>query len=293
MFRGFDYVRPTDISGAIDALSTHEDSEILAGGTDLLLRLRETSGPDKLLVDIKRCEGLRGIEERQAGLFIGPLTTIRELVESALIRERYRCLWDAASVFGCHEIRNRATIGGNIVHASPGAESGTPLFVFEASVELTGPSGKRTLPVLEFWQGAGKVQMQRGEVLTGILLPEFSGPIESRYRRISRTKGMDLAALGVSVLVTSPDNPSQREIRIAMAAVEQVPYRNREVESLLSHRVLDGRIIAEAKVMMAESIHPRDTSIRANPSYKRAMVGNLTEQILGELELIEEGAAEK
>jgi CO/xanthine dehydrogenase FAD-binding subunit len=141
--------------------------------------------------------------------------------------------------------------------------------------------------IQEFWTGAGKVALERGEILTGVRLPRYERKMVSRYQRISRTKGMDLAALGVTVAVISPDNPAKREVRVAMAAVERTPYRNAEVESLLSGRVLDDQVVASAKKLMAISIHPRDTSIRAKPFYKRAMVGTLAERILDELSLVE------
>lgn len=286
MFRRFDYVRVSKTSEAIGILASKPQARVLAGGTDLLLRMRDQAAPGTVLVDLKGCSHLRGIETRTGGLFIGALTTINEILENREVRERFRALWDAASVFGCYEIRNRATIGGNVVHASPGAESGTPLFVFEASVEIEGPSGVRSLPVREFWRDAGKVGLEPGEIVTGFLLPGQPHDIVSRYRRISRTKGMDLASLGVSVAVLEPGDPARREVRVAMAAVERVPYRSAEVEYLLSRTPLDEDIVAEARGLMASSIHPRDTSIRAKPEYKRAMVGRLTEDILVELGLI-------
>lgn len=286
MFRQFDYVRPESLSEAVEILASNPNAQPLAGGTDLLLELRERTTADRLLVDIKHCSALAGIERRGEHFFIGALTTIQELAESEELRSHYRALWDAAKVFGCYEIRNRATIGGNIVHASPGAESGTPLFAFDARVELAGPGGTRSLPVGEFWKDAGRVSLEPGEVLKGILLPVFEVPVESRYRRISRTKGMDLAALGVSVVVLSPHDPPEREIRVAMAAVERTPYRNREVEASLSHRLLDAAVLDSAKKLMAESIHPRESSLRAKPPYKRAMVGSLTERIIDELSLL-------
>lgn len=283
MFRRFDYVRVSKLAEAIGILASNEEAQVLAGGTDLLLRLRDEATPGKLLVDIKRCSGMHGIEVREGGLFVGALTTIREIHESAEIRADYRALWDAAAVFGCQEIRNRATIGGNVVHASPGAECGTPLFAYEAGVEITGSSGTRIVPIAEFWYDAGRVRLEQGEIVSGFLLPKEPRPMESRYLRISRTKGMDLAALGVTVAVISPEDPEAREVRVAMAAVERVPFRSRETETLLSRGPIDDRLIARAKELMAAGIHPRATSIRATPDYKRAMVGTLTERILVEL----------
>lgn len=286
MFRRFDYVRPSSLEESIGVLSANSEAQVLAGGTDLLLRLRESAAPGTVLVDLKGCADLSGIEDREDGLHIGSLTTITEILENRVVRERYRALWDAAAVFGCYEIRNRATIGGNVVHASPGAETGTPLFVFEARVEISGPGGTRSAEIGDFWYDTGKVRLDRGEIVSGFLLPPRQEETESRYLRVSRTKGMDLASLGVTVAVLAPRDPKRREVRVAMAAVERVPYRSREVESLLSRRPLDEQVVAEAKELMASTIHPRDTSLRAAPAYKRAMVGTLAEHILDELGLI-------
>jgi len=283
MFRRFEYVSPLNLQEAIQTLTKHEQAVVFAGGTDLLPGLRLKSGSKKLLVDIKRCPELKGVKEEQDHLSIGALTTIREIQQNQLIKEKYRALWDAANVFGCLEIRNRATVGGNIVHASPGAESGTPLFAFEAEVEITGLQERRVVPIREFWLDAGKVDLGSGEIVSRILLPKHEREVDSRYARVSRVKGMDLAALGITVVVIDPGSPDTREIRVALSAVERTPYRNSEAEAILSHRELDDSIIAFAKERLIESIHPRETSLRAGPEYKRAMVGNLLERLLKEM----------
>lgn len=288
MFKRFRYSRPETLEEAFELLLNNEDTRILAGGTDLLLDLREESSPDRLVIDIKKIKELQGIEEGEKYVAIGALTTIRSIQQSDLIKEKYTALWNAASSFGCLEIRNRATIGGNIVHASPGAETGTPLFAFEAEVEVFGPNGKRRLPITEFWQDVGRVDLKKGEILGRILLPKYENML-SCYHRLSRVKGMDLAILGVTVAVLNPDNTSEREVRVAMGAVARTPYRNQEVEEMLSHTVIDKELMQAVKVKLAESIAPRASSLRAKPPYKKAMVGNLTEKCLQELGILKEG----
>jgi len=280
MLNSFDYLCPKNTEEAIQLLLDNQGSQILAGGTDLLLELREKSAPDKVLIDIKKCTDLQGIEEQDDFLSIGALTTIREIQQCKIIKEEYKALRDGADVFGCLEIRNRATIGGNIVHASPGAEYGTPLFAFKARVEITGPNGSIVMPIDRFWFDLGRVELKKGEILKRILLPRIDAQVLSGYLRLSRVKGMDLASLGVSVVVINHGQPDKREIRVAMAAVKRTPYRNREVEELLSFKEIDLNLIERAKQKLAASIAPRESSLRAKPGYKKAMVGTIMEKIL-------------
>ncbi|MEC9487863.1 MAG: FAD binding domain-containing protein [Halanaerobium sp.] len=289
MFKKFQYFRPETFAEAFALLTGNEDVQVLAGGTDLLLNLREESTPDKVVVDIKKLPGLSGIEEREDYFAVGALTTIRELQLSQVIKEEYTALWNAATEFGCLEIRNRATLGGNIVHASPGAESGTPLFAYEAEVEVVGPEGSRRLSIADFWQDVGRVDLRKGEILARILLPRYQA-MKSSYHRLSRVKGMDLAILGATVVAVNPDQPADREIRVALGAVARTPYRNQEVEEMLSHRKLDQATMEKAKKKLSASIAPRASSLRAKPPYKKAMVGALTEKCLQDLSLLEGGA---
>ncbi len=286
MLNSFDYLCPKNTQEAIQLLLDNQGGEILAGGTDLLPELKDKSTTDKVLIDIKKCSDLQGIEKQDDFLSIGALTTIREIRLSNIIKEKYKALRDAADVFGCLEIRNRATIGGNIVHASPGAEYGTPLFCFEAQVEIAGPNGSRVMPIDSFWFDLGRVELKKGEILKRILLPKIDSQVPSGYLRLSRVKGMDLASLGVSVVVINPGQADKREIRVAMAAVQRTPYRNSAVEELLSFKGIDSNLIEKAKQMLAASIAPRESSLRAKPAYKKAMVGVLMEKILKNLHIL-------
>ncbi len=285
MFKKFDYKNPDSLDEAIDLLQNNEEAEILAGGTDLLLKLREETTSNKLLIDIKGIEQLKGIKETENYIKIGALTTINKIEDSNLIKNHFTALWKAACEFGCLEIRNKATIGGNVVHASPGAESGTPLFAVEARVELIGPEGKKTMPINEFWQDVGTVNFAEGEILSHILIPKNNNRI-SRYKRISRVHGMDLAVVGVSVVVNNPEKIEEREISIALGAVARTPYRNQEVEKILSGNRIDENSMKKIKVKISENISPRSSSLRASPEYKKEMVGNLIEKCLQEMGIL-------
>jgi CO/xanthine dehydrogenase FAD-binding subunit len=282
MFNKMEYTAPVKLGEALSFLAEHPDARVLAGGTDLLVKLREKNSRNTILVDIKRCsDDVRGIAEREDGsVWIGALTTVREIQESELLRTRYPAFTDAADLFGCLELRYRATIGGNVAHASPGAEYGTPLFAADARVEIAGPEGRRELPVAEFWLDVGTTALERGEIISGFILPPLKGETLFQYRRISRTKGMDLAAMGITVAAEEPSRPEQRVIRIALGAVARTPLRMSAAEQALSGREITAELLEQVKREMADSLSPRATSLRAGPEYKKAMAGILTERIL-------------
>lgn len=287
MYRKLEYTAPHSMDEALAFLSDHAEARVLAGGTDLLVKLREEMPPGTLLVDIKRCgEALRGIEERSDGsVFVGALSSVREIQESELLRGRYPAMTDAADLFGCLELRYRATIGGNVAHASPGAEFGTPLFAYEALVEIAGREGRRRVPVAEFWQDVGRTALQKGELIAGFVMPALSGECRSRYRRISRTKGMDLAAMGLTVVVCEPRDPGRRRLRIALGAVARTPLRMQAAEEALSGTEIDGALLERVRREMAAELEPRASSLRAGPEYKKAMAGELLERSLRDLEV--------
>ena len=173
MISPFEYHRPKDLPQALEYLRQMPGALPLAGGTDLMVKMRRGKLRPPALVDIKDLEACRGIAREAGHLSIGALTDFQELLESDLVRDRFEVLHQAARVMGCYEIRRRATLGGNVVNASPGAESGSPLAVLEARVELAGPDGRRQLPVTEFWQGPGRTALAPGELLVRILIPEL------------------------------------------------------------------------------------------------------------------------
>lgn len=290
MLRPFDYVRPADVPGALAAL--REPGAVpLAGGTDLLPGIRQGRVSPRLLVDLKGLSPLRGVRELPDGsVWVGSLTTMRELAESTLVRGRYGALADAAAAMGCYEIRVRATLGGNVCNASPGAETVPPLVVLGARAVLSATGGRRELLVEEFIQGPGRTALRPGEILEGFLLPPLPPGSCSTYLRCGRIKGMDLASLGVAVLavatgvpgaVHAGETPSaweaghRYEFRVAAGAVAPAVRRVSAVEEVLNRGPLSFASVEEAKAAFARVISPRATSIRASPEYKRYMAGVL------------------
>jgi len=255
---------------ALQSLST-EGSYPLAGGTDLLVQIRSGKLNPRVLVDLKGLAVLQGIAEEGDYIRIGPLATINRLLDSSLLKP-YTALLEGAGLLGCHEIRHRATVGGNLCNASPSGDVLIPLLLFDPILVLQGPGGgKREIPMEQFYSGPGKTILAGGELLTAVLLPR-PDRCKSLYRRKSRIKGMDLSSIsmGLSMQVSPSGNFS---FGIVFGAVTARPVRMREAEKILSGKPLSSGLIAEAVQAVQDAISPRAYSLRGAPDYKRAMVG--------------------
>lgn len=278
----FAYTRPRTRSEVSRLLASEPEAHLLAGGTDLLVEMRNREIRAGTLVDLKGLPELRRIERQGETLEIGALATVSDLLDDPTVNERLPILAQASRVFACREIRHRATIGGNIAHASPGAEFGTPLVVLDAAAVVEGSAGQRVVPIEQFFVGPGRSCLERGkgEWLTALRVPIPRVPTAMTYRRYARVKGMDLACAAISVLVKEPREVSRREVRIALGAVAPVPALRREAGELLSGCAWSAELVARARAAMLAGIEPRRSSIRSTPEYKRHILGVYLEDIL-------------
>lgn len=272
MLHPFDYFSPKSLGEAFHKLKHAEDSVILAGGTDLVVNLRSGKLKTKAVIDLKQLPGLREITKTAEGVEIGALVTMNELARSPLLAGPYALLAHAASIMGCFEIRNRATIGGNIINASPGAETLCPLTVLEARVILKNEQEGRIVPLADFLKGPNQTDIHRGEILTKIVLPQLSPDTKGVYMRRQRTRGMDLASVNCALLALHPGNPAAREIRMAFGTVAPVPLRLPELEASLRGKKLDDNTVKLLADQIKARIQPRATSLRATPEYKKIMI---------------------
>jgi CO/xanthine dehydrogenase FAD-binding subunit len=278
----FAYCRPKTAAEVSSLVANEPDAHLLAGGTDLIVEMRNREIRGGTLVDLKGLAELRRIERRGDTLEIGGLTTVSDLLADPHVNEHFQVLVDASRVFACHEIRFRATIGGNIAHASPGAEFGTPLVVLDAEVLVEGVAGQRVVPIEQFYLGPGRSCLDRskGEWLAGFRVPIPKVPTASGYRRYSRVRGMDLACAALSVLVKEPAAVNSREVRLALGAVAPVPALRKEAGALLTGRAWTADVVARAKEAMLAGIEPRRSSIRSTPEYKKHILGVYLEDAL-------------
>ncbi|HEU0235814.1 MAG TPA: FAD binding domain-containing protein, partial [Candidatus Limnocylindrales bacterium] len=195
--RAFTYERPTRLDDAVALLAAHgPDARLLAGGTDLIIRLRDGTIRPRVVVDVKRIAELDGdIREADGGLRIGALAVMTTIAADARIRRDYEALAEAAAVVGSIQIRNRATLAGNVCNASPAADTAPSLLVYGARVVVTGPAGVRSVPLDEVFVRSGVTTLAAGEIVTAIELPRPSTRGRSVHLRRTRRRGHDLASV--------------------------------------------------------------------------------------------------
>lgn len=280
MLHPFSYVAPRDKAELLRLLE-REGSEIrlLAGGTDLLVELRLAKTPPNCLVDTKKLAELAGIHWNDAeGLSIGARVSCRELLASELVRDRFPLLIDAAGRLGSPQLRNRATVVGNLCTASPCADMGTALLALGAHVELESHRGVRRLPLREFFVGVKKTAIAPDELVTRAIVAPHVAFAKGGMEKLKRIQGHDLALASVAVARTAT------ELRIAIGACAPTPVA-------LPVLAADASVESVAKAAQ-EAISPID-DVRASADYRRFMVGVYVKRLLGRLTVHPSQAARK
>jgi len=277
----FQYLEPRSVSEAVAALAEWgERARPLAGGTDLLVQMEGGRHSPEALVYLGRVPELRSISSASdGGLRIGAGATHRQVENHARVREQYPALHQGAREVGSVQIRNLATLAGNVCNAAPSADTSPALLAYDAEVEIVGPAGARRESLEAFWRGPGRTSLAPGELVTALLLPPAPPGRRSWYRKLAVRKAMDLAMVGVCVtLVPTPAGP--RSVRIALGAVAPVVLRARDAEALVER---DGwGAAAAAGDLAAQAASPIDDQ-RASAAYRREMVRGLTARALREL----------
>jgi CO/xanthine dehydrogenase FAD-binding subunit len=286
--KNFDYIKVKDLDEATKVLSQHgENAQVLAGGTDVLVKLKERSIAPEILVDIKGIQVLSGIEYQDfKGMIVGPLTTIREIETSPVVREHLPVLAHAAHLLGSVQVRYRATIGGNLCNALPSADTGPYLIAMGAEAEVSGPGGKRKILVEDIFAASGENSLQPAEVMTAIEIPPWSRFTGGAYIKHAIKNAVDVAIVNVGVMVvTDPQKKILQEARLALGAVGPRPIRPKEAEEFLKGKPVEEGVIAKAAKMASLAARPRTM-----PEYKTEMVFVLTKRALREaLERIPKG----
>src|SRR3990170_4261301 len=267
--QSFSYVRPTTVEEAIALLEEHgEGARLLAGGTDLVIELRNRWRKPKIVVDLKRIEELRpSIRQEDARLVITAGTVMADLAADERVRKHFPALVEAADVVGSIQIRNRATLAGNICNGSPAADTAPPLLVYDAAVVVVGPGGTRRVPVDDFIVDSGRVALGRGELVAAIDLPVPARPVGSAFVRLTRRRGTDLASITLACAVDG-------------AGLTRLAYGSVGPRALLfvdaSGTLADPGAPDEAKRailgQMFAAARPSPRSVRASPEYRRAML---------------------
>ena len=269
----FEYVKPTSIEEAIAVLAEHGAGAcVLAGGTDVVPQLRDGLTAPDVVVDIKGIDGLSEIGAAGGRLFLGPLVTFTDLIESQLVREGFPLLYEMALTVASRGIRNRATVVGNICSAVPSCDAGPVLLVHSAQVLVLGPAGERTVGIDEWFTGPKRTELAPEELVVGLELPAPARPFGGSYVKLGRYRGEDLAQASVAVLV-DPDY----EYRIAFGAVGPTPSRARKLEAAMRRREPSDEAFEAARKLIPRETSPI-TDVRATAEYRAHMLGVMFER---------------
>lgn len=277
-----EYFEPKSIGDALTVLSKHgAAAKVIAGGTDVMVDIKFKEEPGAL-VNIKKIPSLSGIAESGGAIRIGALTTIREIETSALIREKLPVLWEAAHQFASLQIRDTATIGGNICRASPSGETLSPLLVLDAKAVMAFSSGEQTEPFSSFFTGPGKSIVGDKGLLTEIEIPIPAAGSQGVYLKHAVRGAMDIAMVGVAVMIT-PDAGKNNlaDVRIGLGAVAPTPLRAPKTEALLKGKPLTAALLKDAGVMAASEASPISDQ-RSSAENRRWIVEALTKRGLAQ-----------
>ncbi|MDY7035279.1 MAG: xanthine dehydrogenase family protein subunit M [Thermodesulfobacteriota bacterium] len=273
----FEYFSCRTIQEACSLLSIHQrEARLLAGGTDLLIKMKHKKMMPGILIDIKRVPDLSYIHhDEQEGLRIGALTTIQSIKNSPLIKKRFSVLNQAASVLGTRHVRNIATLGGNLSNSSPAAECAPALLALDAMTRITGPQGERTIALKHFLKGPDRNALDGDVILTEILVPDIPDKTKGIYIKHS-TRRIDVAIVGVAVIIIL-EGEVCRDIRIALGAVGPTPFRSIKAEDIIKGKKLsEKRLNNAARVASEESFPIND--IRGQADYRKEMVETLVRE---------------
>lgn len=256
------------------------EAKIIAGGTDLLPQMRQKELQVKALVDITHVPGLDEIRSEDSLIRIGTAVTHSQIIKSLSIREKAFCLWEAVSQIGSPQIRNIATLGGNICNASPAADAVPALLVLEAVGHVATKQGERRVPLESFFTGPGQTVLGPCEILKGISIPEPFPHASTIYLKLGRRKGMDLALVSVAALLqVDPLTRICHSARISLGSVAPTPIRARKTEALLIGNPLSENLIREASAVAQRECEPI-SDVRGSAEYRREMVKVLVERAI-------------
>jgi aerobic carbon-monoxide dehydrogenase medium subunit len=278
----FDYLEPHTLKQAISLLQRHGDqARIVAGSTDFLVRWRQGSWRPQYVVNIQHIPGLNRISySPRNGLRLGALVTVQTLETHPVVREKYPALATGATSFAGVQVRNLATVGGNICNASPAGDTLPALLAFDAQCRSVGPDGERWVSLDQFFVGPGRTALQPGEILTELQLPPPLPNFGSLYIKHSPRGAMDIAAIGVASAVSLEDGGRVcRDVKIALGAVAPTPIRAYSAEDMLRGQTITPGLIEAAAQEAQNRATPID-DVRATAMYRKTIVGVLAQRTL-------------
>lgn len=272
------------VAHATELLLAHPEAKVIAGGSDVLIQMREGRLAGATLVSIYGLDELRGVTmEADGTIRIGSLTSFSHITKSPIIEKHIRVLGEAVDMVGGPQIRNIGTIGGNTCNGVTSADSASTLVAYDAIVELTGAEGKRLVPIREFYIKAGKVDLRPGEIETAILIPRESYEgCKGHYIKYAMRNAMDIATCGCSANVKlSADKKTIERARLAYGVAGPVPMRAPSAEAAANGKPISAETVEAFAKAALDDVNPR-TSWRATKEFRLHLVEELARRALSE-----------
>jgi xanthine dehydrogenase FAD-binding subunit len=259
------------VEEAVKLRTEHPEAQIIAGGSDVLIQMREGKRAGKELISIYMIDEMRGVKlDEEEAIRIGSLTSFSHITKDPIIQEYINVLGEAVDMVGGPQIRNIATIGGNTCNGVTSADSASTLFAWDAVIELTGPEGIRRIPISDFYIKAGTVDIREGELQTAVIIPKNSYEgYKGHYIKYANRNAMDIATTGCSVNVKlSEDKKTVEDIRIAFGVAGPIPMRTKSAERLAKGQPVSKELAEAFGKEILEDINPRD-SWRASKDFRK------------------------
>ena len=275
----YEYFKPESLEEVWNLCKKFPGSRYIAGGTDLMVQIKNRQIKPKSLISLRSIPELQGIRIKER-ISIGSMTTITDIIDHQELGNVFPVLIQAAKKIGSTQIRNVGTIGGNLCNCSPCADTALPLLVHDARVILKSPEGSREIFLYEFFLGPGESCLNTNEILKEIILEKPSPNERALFLKKGRVK-MDLAIASIAVLVKGDGN-FLKKVKIAAGSVAPVPLRLKEAEKILENKTITEEILAVAIESVKKSVSPI-TDIRSTESYRREIIGVYVKRALQEL----------
>ena len=275
----FELLQPRSLAEALELKRDYaERAKILAGGTDLLILLKEREIKTEAVMSLRHLRELDFIRAEESGVTVGALASHSAVASSPVIRERFPDLAEACSQVGAAQIQNLGTVGGNICNASPAADAAPPLLLMDALLTLASARGERRVPIHDFFLGPRQTVLQPDEILKEIFIPRISGRRGATYLKLGRRQAMEIAIVGLGVAIhLNGSDQVVSECRVAMGSVAPTVVRARDAEKILRDREITSELIDEVAAVSAEAARPI-SDVRASAQYRLDMIRVLCRQ---------------
>ena len=278
---GNEYSAPENVDEVIDILANHTQAKIIAGGTDLLVQMRHRALEPELIVDVRRLP-FNAIVADHEKITIGSGVSHTQIVNSDVLRQYFPILVQASKLVGGPSIRNRATLGGNLVNASPAADSIPPLLAHDAEVVIVGKNGSRTLPLNDFYTGYRQTQLAADELLQSIKIPLPAVASATHFIKYGNRRSLHIAVLNIAINIGVSAAGVVEHARIALGCVGPTVFLAKSAEAVLQGKQLDQQSIAAAARLTQEEATPI-SDMRASADYRSKMVAVLVRRALTEV----------